>query len=252
MEMAQKFQQQLKEVGSKLDNPPASKDAIIKLLKDIFRLIIGTFTGLGDISGPSFGRRVVILETLARYRSCVVMLDLDCDDLVDEMFNTFFAVASLRHKRSPKNSMEQGQKGISESKINADFSESESRGHSDSSNSDPIITSKVDDMNSDDSEGEEVERTEKSLTDGEESDKEEKSVSEGKWLDESQSSLTEESDKEEKSYSEGNQAEDAEKSPTESKESNGEEKSVSSNSGAAEDSDDEPLNMWKRRTGKAV
>lgn len=62
-------------------------------LQDIFRLIVGTFSGLKDTSGPSFGRRVVILETLAKYRSCVVMLDLECDDLVTEMFSTFFAVA---------------------------------------------------------------------------------------------------------------------------------------------------------------
>ncbi|KAK9905366.1 hypothetical protein M0R45_000247 [Rubus argutus] len=63
------------------------------VLKDIFRLIVGTFSGLKDTSGPSFGRRVVILETLAKYRSCVVMLDLECDDLVTEMFSTFFSVA---------------------------------------------------------------------------------------------------------------------------------------------------------------
>lgn len=56
-------------------------------------MIVGTFSGLNDTSGPSFGRRVVILETLAKYRSCVVMLDLECDDLVNEMFSTFFAVA---------------------------------------------------------------------------------------------------------------------------------------------------------------
>lgn len=62
-------------------------------LQDIFRLIVSTFSGLSDTSGPSFGRRVVILETLAKYRSCVVMLDLECDDLVNEMFSTFFAVA---------------------------------------------------------------------------------------------------------------------------------------------------------------
>ncbi|KAK4386765.1 hypothetical protein Sango_2547100 [Sesamum angolense] len=31
--MAQKLQQQLKELGSKLESPPASKDALIKLLK---------------------------------------------------------------------------------------------------------------------------------------------------------------------------------------------------------------------------
>lgn len=54
---------------------------------------MGTFSGLNDVNSPSFGRRVVILETLARYRSCVVMLDLECDDLINEMFDTFFSVA---------------------------------------------------------------------------------------------------------------------------------------------------------------
>ncbi|OVA10818.1 hypothetical protein BVC80_8199g2 [Macleaya cordata] len=172
--MAQKLQQQLREVGSKLETPPTSKDALIKLLKqaatylseldqspsplilesmqpclnafvkpellkhqdrdvkllvatciceitritapeapysddvlkDIFILIVGTFHGLSDINGPSFGRRVVILETLARYRSCVVMLDLECDDLVNEMFSTFFAVASDDHPESVLTSMQ--------------------------------------------------------------------------------------------------------------------------------------------------
>ncbi|OAY74668.1 hypothetical protein ACMD2_02320 [Ananas comosus] len=65
--MAQKPQQQLRELGSKLETPPASKDALVKLLKDIFQLIVGTFSGLRDVNSPSFGRRVVILETLARY-----------------------------------------------------------------------------------------------------------------------------------------------------------------------------------------
>jgi len=62
-------------------------------LQDIFCLIVSTFSGLSDTKGPSFGRRVVILETLAKYRSGVVMLDLECDDLVNEMISTFFAVA---------------------------------------------------------------------------------------------------------------------------------------------------------------
>lgn len=161
--MAQKLQQQLREVGSKLETPPASKDALIRLLKqgalclcdldqsppksmvqslqpllhaivkpellkhqdrevklfvasciceitritapeapydddvlkDVFQLIVSTFSGLNDVNGPSFGRRVVILETLARYRSCVVMLDLECDDLINEMFDIFFSVARV-------------------------------------------------------------------------------------------------------------------------------------------------------------
>ncbi|KAL6544680.1 hypothetical protein OROMI_023542 [Orobanche minor] len=177
--MAQKLQQQLKELGSKLENPPASKDALIKLLKqsaacltelnqsppesvadsmqplltaiakpeflkhqdrevkllvassiceitritapeppydddvlkfnllqDIFELIVSTFSGLSDTNGPSFGRRVVILETVARYRSCVVMLDLECDDLINQMFKTFFSVARGEHPRNVLTSMQ--------------------------------------------------------------------------------------------------------------------------------------------------
>ncbi|KAG6583667.1 Sister chromatid cohesion protein PDS5-like B, partial [Cucurbita argyrosperma subsp. sororia] len=76
------------------------------VLKDIFHLIVGTFSGLNDTTGPSFGRRVVILETLAKYRSCVVMLDLDCEDLVNEMFSTFLSVAREDHPESVLSSMQ--------------------------------------------------------------------------------------------------------------------------------------------------
>ncbi|TXG69783.1 hypothetical protein EZV62_004718 [Acer yangbiense] len=76
------------------------------VLKDVFQLIVSTFSGLKDTNGPSFGRRVVILETLAKYRSCVVMLDLECDDLVNEMFSTFFAVVSDDHPENVLSSMQ--------------------------------------------------------------------------------------------------------------------------------------------------
>ncbi|XP_028076507.1 sister chromatid cohesion protein PDS5 homolog A-A isoform X1 [Camellia sinensis] len=170
----QKLPQLLKDLGSKLENPPSTKDALVKLLKqaatclseldqsptksilesmkpflnaivktellkhqdrevkllvatnvceitritapeapysddvlkDIFHLIVSTFSGLSDTSGPSFGRRVFILETLARYRSCVVMLDLECDDLVNQMFSTFLSVTSDDHPESVLNSMQ--------------------------------------------------------------------------------------------------------------------------------------------------
>ncbi|KAM0049108.1 putative sister chromatid cohesion protein Pds5 [Helianthus debilis subsp. tardiflorus] len=163
--MAQKLQIQLKQVGSSLQNPPASKDAVVTLLteaaaslsemdqspskallesmqtlmnaivkpeylkhqdeqvkllvaactceitritapeapydddvlKDIFHLFVSTFKGLKDTKDPSFGRIVNILDTVAKYRSFVVMLDLECDDLVNEMFKTFFNVASDEH-----------------------------------------------------------------------------------------------------------------------------------------------------------
>ncbi|KAK6917884.1 hypothetical protein RJ641_018635 [Dillenia turbinata] len=76
------------------------------VLRDIFQLIVSTFSGLSDTNGPSFGRRVVILETLARYRSCVVLLDLECDDLIYEIFNTFFAVARDDHPENVLSSMQ--------------------------------------------------------------------------------------------------------------------------------------------------
>ncbi|KAI7731479.1 hypothetical protein M8C21_026903, partial [Ambrosia artemisiifolia] len=64
------------------------------VLKDIFHLFVSTFKGLKDTKDPSFGRIVNILDTVAKYRSFVVMLDLECDDLVNEMFKTFFDVVS--------------------------------------------------------------------------------------------------------------------------------------------------------------
>ncbi|KAK4369677.1 hypothetical protein RND71_009152 [Anisodus tanguticus] len=76
------------------------------VLKDIFHLIVSTFSGLGDINSPSFGRRVVILETIARYRSCVVMLDLECDDLINDMFRTFLNVVRDEHQDSILTSMQ--------------------------------------------------------------------------------------------------------------------------------------------------
>ncbi|KAE9591537.1 hypothetical protein Lalb_Chr20g0119541 [Lupinus albus] len=76
------------------------------VLKDIFQLIVSTFSGLSDTSGPSFDQRVAILDTLAKYRSCVVMLDLECDDLVNDMFRTFFTVARDDHPESVLTSMQ--------------------------------------------------------------------------------------------------------------------------------------------------
>ncbi|XP_031473421.1 sister chromatid cohesion protein PDS5 homolog B isoform X2 [Nymphaea colorata] len=74
-------------------DPPFS-DA---LLKDIFKLFIGTFGELADTASPYFTRRVKILETVARVRCCVLMLDIGCNDLVLDMFNVFFSVIRDEH-----------------------------------------------------------------------------------------------------------------------------------------------------------
>lgn len=48
-----------------------------------------SFDKLDDMSSRSYPRRVSILETVAKVRSCVVMLDLECDDLILDMFRNF-------------------------------------------------------------------------------------------------------------------------------------------------------------------
>ncbi|KAF3776312.1 Sister chromatid cohesion PDS5-like protein A-B [Nymphaea thermarum] len=82
--------------------PPYNDD----VLRDAFRVIVGTFSSLDEINSPSFGRMIAILETLAKYRSCVVMLDLECNDLVNEMFSTFLSIASNEHPEAVLMSMQ--------------------------------------------------------------------------------------------------------------------------------------------------
>ncbi|KAL3500927.1 hypothetical protein ACH5RR_040020 [Cinchona calisaya] len=58
-------------------------------MKDVFQLIVSSFEGLSDESNRSYNKRAMILETVAKVRSCVVMLDLECDGLIAEMFQLF-------------------------------------------------------------------------------------------------------------------------------------------------------------------
>ncbi|KAF4404195.1 hypothetical protein G4B88_014651 [Cannabis sativa] len=58
-------------------------------MKEVFRLIVSSFENLCDKSSRSYTKRTSILETVAKVRSCVVMLDLECDALILEMFQHF-------------------------------------------------------------------------------------------------------------------------------------------------------------------
>lgn len=58
-------------------------------VQDVFQLIVSSFENLADQSSRSYGKRAAILETVAKVRSCVVMLDLECDALILEMFQHF-------------------------------------------------------------------------------------------------------------------------------------------------------------------
>ena len=59
-------------------------------LQLIFQEIVASFHGLDEVSSPSFSRRIGILETLAKVRTCIVMLDLELETLLREMFDIFF------------------------------------------------------------------------------------------------------------------------------------------------------------------
>ena len=55
-------------------------------MKEAFKLIVSLLDNLSDKSSWSYRKMTSILETVAKVRSCVVMLDLECDTLILEMF----------------------------------------------------------------------------------------------------------------------------------------------------------------------
>ncbi|XP_039007782.1 protein IWS1 homolog isoform X2 [Hibiscus syriacus] len=58
-------------------------------MREVFQLIVSSFENLSDKCSRSYIKRTSILEIVAKVRSCVVMLDLECDDLIVEMFQHF-------------------------------------------------------------------------------------------------------------------------------------------------------------------
>lgn len=57
--------------------------------QEVFQLIVSSFEDLADQSSRSYDKRASILETVSKVRSCVIMLDLECDGLIVEMFEHF-------------------------------------------------------------------------------------------------------------------------------------------------------------------
>ncbi|KAF5461357.1 hypothetical protein F2P56_017462 [Juglans regia] len=75
-------------------------------MKEIFQLLVSSFENLSDNSSRSYTKRTSILETVAKVRSCVVMLDLECDALILEMFQNFFKAVRDYHPENVFSSME--------------------------------------------------------------------------------------------------------------------------------------------------
>lgn len=75
-------------------------------MKEVFQLIVSSFENLVDKSSRSYAKRTSILETVAKVRSCVVMLDLECDVLIIEMFQHFLKAIRDYHPENVFSSME--------------------------------------------------------------------------------------------------------------------------------------------------
>ncbi|KAL4298281.1 hypothetical protein GQ457_12G019870 [Hibiscus cannabinus] len=75
-------------------------------MREVFHLIVSSFENLSDKSSRTFTKRASILETVAKVRSCVVMLDLECDALIVEMFEHFLKSIRDHHPQAVFTSME--------------------------------------------------------------------------------------------------------------------------------------------------
>lgn len=58
--------------------------------QEIFRLTIEAFEKLADASSRSYKKAEFVLDNVAKVKSCLVMLDLECYDLILQMFRNFF------------------------------------------------------------------------------------------------------------------------------------------------------------------
>ncbi|XP_020891162.1 glutamic acid-rich protein isoform X2 [Arabidopsis lyrata subsp. lyrata] len=76
------------------------------LMKDIFRLTIEAFEKLADASSRSYRKAEFVLDNVAKVKSCLVMLDLECYDLILQMFRNFLKIIRSDHPQVVFSSME--------------------------------------------------------------------------------------------------------------------------------------------------
>ncbi|KAK9077874.1 hypothetical protein SSX86_006212 [Deinandra increscens subsp. villosa] len=82
--------------------PPYTDDQ----MRDVFQLIVSSFENLDDKSSRSYNKRASILDTVSKVRSCVIMLDLECDELIVKMFEIFLKSVRDFHLDSVFSAME--------------------------------------------------------------------------------------------------------------------------------------------------
>ncbi|EYU24609.1 hypothetical protein MIMGU_mgv11b022448mg [Erythranthe guttata] len=66
-------------------------------MKDIFRLFMVVLRQLSRLTGDDYDRAVNILAAMARIQTCLVMMDLDIDPIIVDMFRVFFDTIRPNH-----------------------------------------------------------------------------------------------------------------------------------------------------------
>ncbi|KAL1812681.1 hypothetical protein ACET3Z_022746 [Daucus carota] len=61
-------------------------------MKEIFRLTVTALGMLSSEASRGYSKALHILETLSKVRACLLMLDLECDQLIADMFNLFLRI----------------------------------------------------------------------------------------------------------------------------------------------------------------
>ncbi|KAJ0431546.1 putative sister chromatid cohesion protein Pds5 [Helianthus annuus] len=66
-------------------------------LKGVFRCIVSSLENLSDESSRFYNKRVSIIDSISKVRSCIIMLDLECFDLIVKMFEHFLNTVRDHH-----------------------------------------------------------------------------------------------------------------------------------------------------------
>ena len=75
-------------------------------MKEIYQLILAAFENMSHVSTRSYKKVVSILDTIAKFKLCLVMLDLKCDALVVELFQSFLKIIRSNYPPALLSAME--------------------------------------------------------------------------------------------------------------------------------------------------
>ena len=75
-------------------------------MKEMFQLIVAAFENMPHVSTRSYKKVVSILDTIENFKLCLVMLDLKCDALVVEMFQSFLKIIRSNYPPALLSAME--------------------------------------------------------------------------------------------------------------------------------------------------